>query len=120
MNVSASAPGAEPGYGGDVDLPGGGEDRVPRSAAGPDGRCLVHGRSPAHYPGDAPFHYLPGPGVPGITSLLAFSFHVRAARPAPQRYLAHAPAALGSFLARSQMHLCPDSHRYMFTARARG
>jgi hypothetical protein len=43
-----------------------------------------------------------------------------AARPAPQRYLAHAPAALGSFLARSQMHLCPDSHRYMFTARAKG
>ena len=29
-------------------------------------------------------------------------------------------AALGSFLARSQMHLCPDSHRYMFTARAEG
>jgi hypothetical protein len=45
---------------------------------------------------------------------------LRAARPAPQRYPAHAPAALGSFPARSQMHLCPDSHRYMFTARARG
>src|SRR5207253_2879622 len=41
-------------------------------------------------------------------------------RPWRARRLAHAPAALGSFVARSQMYLCPGGHRYMFTARARG
>src|SRR2546421_368693 len=41
-------------------------------------------------------------------------------RPRRARRLAHAQAALGSFVARSQMHLCPDGHRRMFTARARG
>jgi hypothetical protein len=41
-------------------------------------------------------------------------------RPRRARRLAHAPAALSSFVARSQMHLCPDGHRRMFTARARG
>ena len=30
------------------------------------------------------------------------------------------PAALSSFVAKSQLHLCPGSHRYMFTARAQG
>jgi D-alanyl-D-alanine carboxypeptidase-like protein len=30
------------------------------------------------------------------------------------------PAALGSLVARSQIHLCPGSHGYMFAARAQG
>jgi len=41
-------------------------------------------------------------------------------RPRRALRLAHAPAALSSFVARSQMHLPPDGHGYMFTARAKG
>jgi hypothetical protein len=41
-------------------------------------------------------------------------------RPRRARRLAHAPAALSGFVARSQMHLPPDGHGYMFTARAKG